>query len=625
MLSMIIQRRILQSLAMLIVAACGSISLAQNPVIWNVPNGDWAVGGNWDTEDVPDTNFDEQAIVSNGGTATVSSVVGIDPGEVVLGQLAGQSGTLNIANGGTLAVTFTAGNLTNAAVNVGQDGTGHLMVQPGGSLSARSMSVAGETGSSVVLGGTSAGTASVSTEFGSTFGRNLRVIGPSVDFSTQSLVLQAQNTFTAQITGATHSALKSTNPASLDGILRLEFGPGVNPVLGNSWNLIDAPSFAGQFLTVDASSAPVLPSGQVYQFNAVTNGSSVNGMFGRVSVEQLLILNVNRDTKVVSINTGPAPVSIDGYSIRSPLGGLDPSKWNSLQDQAVSDWRESPQGGAATQLSELKPTNATAITAGAPRVLGDIFKYPNAQVFGTELEDISFEYYATDGSVVQGLVNYTGNKRFNNLVLLVDPISGAARLENESNLAVDIDGYKITSVSGSLLPANGNWNSLDDQNAAGGDWRESSPTSSQLAELKPSGEANLTSGIFFNMGSLFKTTAAGGTQDLTFEYLFPEDDEFSQGVVVYRSLTLAGDYNGNGIVDAADYVVWRNNNGTQAEYNTWRMNFGNTLGSGSGTVVTSSTNVPEPASGMLVIVAASLLFVRSRWFRLLVRVADLTQ
>lgn len=35
-----------------------------------------------------------------------------------------------------------------------------------------------------------------------------------------------------------------------------------------------------------------------------------------------------------------------------------------------------------------------------------------------------------------------------------------------------------------------------------------------------------------------------------------------------------GDYNGNGVVDAADYVVWRNTNGSQAAYNVWRTNFG---------------------------------------------------
>ena len=57
--------------------------------------------------------------------------------------------------------------------------------------------------------------------------------------------------------------------------------------------------------------------------------------------------------------------------------------------------------------------------------------------------------------------------------------------------------------------------------------------------------------------------------------------------------TLPGDFNNDGSVDAADYVFWRMNDGTQAGYNTWRSNFGRTLASGSGEAVPS---VVESAS-----------------------------
>jgi hypothetical protein len=83
-----------------------------------------------------------------------------------------------------------------------------------------------------------------------------------------------------------------------------------------------------------------------------------------------------------------------------------------------------------------------------------------------------------------------------------------------------------------------------------------------------------------------------------------------------------GDYNANGVVDAADYDVWRkalggmynaaadgNDDGVvnQADYTYWRQRFGNSLsGSGAG----SSAAVPEPAgvpSLMLSIVAFLLI------------------
>lgn len=79
-----------------------------------------------------------------------------------------------------------------------------------------------------------------------------------------------------------------------------------------------------------------------------------------------------------------------------------------------------------------------------------------------------------------------------------------------------------------------------------------------------------------------------------------------------------GDYSGNGIVDAADYVVWRDNlSGSdipsanpsadgdrdgdvdQHDYAVWTENFGSTAGSGAGVVAVSSSRggaVPEPAT-----------------------------
>jgi hypothetical protein len=43
-----------------------------------------------------------------------------------------------------------------------------------------------------------------------------------------------------------------------------------------------------------------------------------------------------------------------------------------------------------------------------------------------------------------------------------------------------------------------------------------------------------------------------------------------------------GDYNADGSVDAADYVLWRKNNiNGQPGYDAWRANFGSTGGSGA--------------------------------------------
>ena len=93
---------------------------------------------------------------------------------------------------------------------------------------------------------------------------------------------------------------------------------------------------------------------------------------------------------------------------------------------------------------------------------------------------------------------------------------------------------------------------------------------------------------------------------------------------------LSGDFNGNGSVDAADYVTWRNNEGTfavmandpyfgtkidQDQYVVWRANFGNT-GPGSGAGAGLSGAVPEPGAILLACCAMfGAVFLRSRGVR----------
>lgn len=49
----------------------------------------------------------------------------------------------------------------------------------------------------------------------------------------------------------------------------------------------------------------------------------------------------------------------------------------------------------------------------------------------------------------------------------------------------------------------------------------------------------------------------------------------SSAVSVTPAGCSAGDFNCDGSVNAADYVVWRKQDGSQAGYNEWRSNFGN--------------------------------------------------
>jgi hypothetical protein len=68
----------------------------------------------------------------------------------------------------------------------------------------------------------------------------------------------------------------------------------------------------------------------------------------------------------------------------------------------------------------------------------------------------------------------------------------------------------------------------------------------------------------------------------------------------------AGDFNGNGTVDAADYAIWRIGLGTtymQSDFDVWRAHFGETIGSGSG--INTNAAVPEPSTLVLLMFAAA--------------------
>ncbi|MEX0610775.1 MAG: hypothetical protein WD738_19960 [Pirellulales bacterium] len=54
-----------------------------------------------------------------------------------------------------------------------------------------------------------------------------------------------------------------------------------------------------------------------------------------------------------------------------------------------------------------------------------------------------------------------------------------------------------------------------------------------------------------------------------------------------------GDYNEDGFVDAADYVVWRKTLGSQEAYEAWTQNFGSPVGVGGGAVSDDIRGVPE--------------------------------
>jgi hypothetical protein len=100
------------------------------------------------------------------------------------------------------------------------------------------------------------------------------------------------------------------------------------------------------------------------------------------------------------------------------------------------------------------------------------------------------------------------------------------------------------------------------------------------------------------------------------------------GQITIVSAGVPGDYNSNGIVDAADYVVWRDRLGstttlpnevpgvtpgtvTNEDYTAWRARFGRTSGAGAG-VLGAAAAVPEPSSWAVAVLLLALFAASTR-------------
>jgi hypothetical protein len=95
--------------------------------------------------------------------------------------------------------------------------------------------------------------------------------------------------------------------------------------------------------------------------------------------------------------------------------------------------------------------------------------------------------------------------------------------------------------------------------------------------------------------------------DLNATDLGGDNDYFHSEAVLSVVLGLPGDFSGDGVVDAADYTVWRDGLGdiyTQSDYDAWAGNFG-------AAIAADATTVPESATGLLVALSVILSVIKN--------------
>jgi hypothetical protein len=205
--------------------------------------------------------------------------------------------------------------------------------------------------------------------------------------------------------------------------------------------------------------------------------------------------------------------------------------------------------------------------------------------------------------------------------LVVQLPSYETSLTNLGDSPIKVDAYSILSASGSLSPSG--WKTLSSAGpeivaalgAGANQFFEVNPTVNSLIELNPISSATWQPGQSWSIGFPFNPDVVGFA-DAVFHISSPDGLLLTGGTVVFSpeqalaSLLVVpepsgpGDFNGDGAVDAADYVEWRKGLGAiydQSDYGVWRAHFGTSVGPGSGSVdplsLWSASTGPDPAPG----------------------------
>lgn len=152
---------------------------------------------------------------------------------------------------------------------------------------------------------------------------------------------------------------------------------------------------------------------------------------------------------------------------------------------------------------------------------------------------------------------------------------------------------------------------------------------------------SLSDSAYHHISFTLNQTVLTGTIDLTQPFNFrlghgvggfgfDANDIVHLDNVLVQTITpvaVAGDYNSDSVVDAADYTLWRDNLGSttytlanrspsntgaisQADYDFWQSRFGATSGAGAG--LSAGGAVPEPSSFALGVLGVLTLFAACR-------------
>lgn len=376
--------------------------------------------------------------------------------------------------------------------------------------------------------------------------------------------------------------------------------------LGTQIPIVTAGSVGGtpSGFTIDGS-APNLGRGVGLEMITTDTGAALE-------VSSIPVLTVDRLTGNVAINNfSDGALQFDGYEMRSEAGHFE-ARFSAIEDRedVYPGWLD------VTPTRQRKALKAE-YTFGEPITLGANESVAFDGLMDMDLfegltpaeESVTFSYMDGEGVVRPGIVEFLGP--VNDLVLRIDPDTGAANIENLSQFTGDFDltGLTIASENGSL--------NADGFAALGEGWDIANPNANFLTQVNLLDSVLFDEGSTASLGEIF----AGGAQDLTFRYAL-SNGQRGNGSVVYGAGAppvdmcmpaneLLGDLNGDGMVDFPDFLTLSSNFNQETDsYADGDINCDGTVGFtdflalsgnfGMSLGATAAQSVPEPSSVMLV-------------------------
>ncbi len=219
------------------------------------------------------------------------------------------------------------------------------------------------------------------------------------------------------------------------------------------------------------------------------------------------------------------------------------------------------------------------------------------------------------------------------LDLVINRATGEVTMENNGG-ALAIDYYELLSPGGSLNSTIGTgpnqWTALDlaESDPVGQGWDPAGGASATaIAEGRLLDTATIAAGADISLGAAYNGSV--NAEDIRFRYRL-DNGMFVLGDVSYIGVApegLEGDFNADGIVDAADYVLWRNNLGQPegvlsgngdgsgtvdvGDYTLWKGKYGQT----SPGALAVAQQVPEPGTWLLLGIGAAVAGMARRRLR----------